>query len=107
MYILSHWYAKFVVQLLDIVLLLPLMAVIRVLQNGYIALLGGSYAQVAEVQDASKRYQKATLIVGYLKLISHKWRDRITAERRYIFALVPIVDDNDWKEGSEKHKYSS
>ena len=66
-------------------------------KNGYIALLGDSYAKVQANQVANGRYQQATLIVGYLKIISKEWRKRIMADRRYLYALVPIVDDDDIK----------
>jgi hypothetical protein len=45
---------------------------------------------------ANARYEKATLIVGYLKIISKEWRRRIIADRRYLYVLVPILDDDDF-----------
>lgn len=65
------------------------------------------YKGLRQLQSTSnRRYQKATLIIGYLKLISQKWREQIMAERRYLFALVPILDDDDLKAASDSAQHS-
>ena len=67
------------------------------MKNGYISLLGDSYSKVQSNRVANARYQRATLIVGYLKIISKEWRRRIIEDRRYyLYALVPILDDDDF-----------
>jgi hypothetical protein len=66
------------------------------MKNGYIALLGDSYSKVKSNRVANARYQQATLIVGYLKIISKERRRRIIADRRYLYALVPVLDDDNF-----------
>lgn len=38
---------------------------------------------------ANRNYQRASLIVSYLKLMGKRWRRKVLSKRRYFFALVP------------------
>jgi len=66
-----------------------LVVVYIVALNSYIALLNDSYGSVRDSKVANRNYQRASLIVSYLKLMGPRWRRKVLFQRRYFFALVP------------------
>ena len=67
-----------------------LVVVLIVAMSGFVLILESSLEDVRENEEANRKYQRARIIIDYMKLLSPKSRARLLGQRKYFFALVPV-----------------
>ena len=67
-----------------------LVVVLIVAMSGFVLILESSLEDVRENEEANRKYQRARIIIDYMKLLSPKSRARLLGQRKFFFALVPV-----------------
>jgi hypothetical protein len=67
-----------------------LVVVLIVAMSGFVLILESSLEDVRENEEANRKYQRARIIIDYMKLLSPQARARLLGQRKYFFALVPV-----------------
>ena len=67
-----------------------LIVVLIVAMSGFVLILESSLEDVRENEEANRKYQRARIIIDYMKLLSSKSRARLLGQRKFFFALVPV-----------------
>lgn len=67
-----------------------LVVVLIVAMSGFVLILESSLEDVRENEEANRKYQRARIIIDYMKLLSPRSRARLLGQRKFFFALVPV-----------------
>ena len=71
-----------------------LLVVLIVAMSGFVLILESAMEEVRANEDSNRRYQRARVVIDYLKLLSPLQRSRDLGKRKYFFTLVPVDHDD-------------